>query len=74
MFECLTTCAKLFLFVNIGFVLSDHFTDAFSFLEKKKKFPLFYFLRPERTSGTSFINQMDTLYKKFKGSLSKFIL
>ena len=36
MFEWLTTCAKLFLFVNIGFVLSDHFTDAFSFLEKKK--------------------------------------
>lgn len=73
MFECLTTCAQLFLFVNIGFVLSDHFTDAFSFLEKKI-FPLFYFLRPERTSAASFINQMDTLYKKFKGTLSKFIL
>ena len=74
MFECLATCAQLFLFVNIDCILSDHFTDAFSFLEKKKIFPLFYFLRPERTSETSFINQMDTLYKKLKGTLSKFIL
>ena len=38
MFECLATCAQLFLFVNIDCILSDHFTDAFSFLEEKKFF------------------------------------
>ena len=48
MFECLTTCAQLFLFVNIGFVLSDHFTDAFFFLEKNLSIILFLKTRKDK--------------------------
>lgn len=39
MFECLTTYVLLSFFTNTGHALSDHFTNIFSFLERK--FPYF---------------------------------